>query len=228
MILKIKDIRIDQKLSPREEVNNSVVEQYAKDIKNGNNFPEIFIGFYEGKNYLIDGRHRLEAHSLLGEQHINCEVKKNFPDFDSMFLASIKSNLKHGLRLTKQDRLKVVRKMVAMKFDVDDISNLMNVALTTVKKVRFGVVSHILIKDKLKSGQIPKIIREKVNSKDIMIMGKKEVQILEDKNKGEFQEYELTEILKYVTDEEFELEYKTVSNLIRRIKKTLHKRYPKL
>jgi len=228
-ILKIKDIVIEEKLYPRVKPNDRIINSYIKDMKKGDVFPHLFIGLFKGKNYLVDGRHRLEAYKTLGEKYVNCEIKTNFTDFDDMFLAAFRANMAHGIRLNKNDKLRVANILTNMKYDVGDISKLTGITIKKVESVVKGKIRHVLIKDKIKSGEMPEVISDKLPDKEhIKIVDDKEIKKLEEANKEEFQLYQLNEIYSYIKSEPFDLQNTKIENLLKRIKKILHKRFPKL
>ncbi len=216
-ILKITEIFIDEKLYPRKKVINSLITKYANDMDKGDIFPPVFIARFKNKNYLIDGRHRLLANEERGEDFIQTEIKENFTSWEDMYLASIKSNLKHGRRLNQRDRLLVALKLKEMEFNVDDISKLVGVKLDIIEKTISSNFKHILIKDKIKKGEVPKTISEKMPIEE-------EIPILDNVS---FQINELESILTFIKDTSFE-DNRKVNNLLSSIKKWLHKKFPKL
>ena len=276
-ILKIKEIVIEEKLYPRVKPNDRIINAYVKDMKKGDSFPSLFIGLFKGKNYLIDGRHRLEAYKILGEKYVNCEIKPNFTDFDDMFLAAFRANMAHGIRLNKNDKLRVANILTNMQYDVGDISKLTGITMKKIESAVKGKIRHVLIKDKIRSGEFPEIIKEKIqgiesikliddeevqrieksirenvpeikeetklfDNKEITRLEKsikekipetkivkdREIKKIEEANKEEFQLYQLNEIYNYIKSEDFDLQNIKMENLLKRIKKLLHKRFPKL
>ncbi len=231
-ILKIEDIIVEDKLYPRVKSNESIINSYIKDMKNGNIFPPLYVGLFKGKYYLIDGRHRLEAYkSRLPKEEwfVNCEIKSNFTDFDDMFLASFRANMAHGSRLNKNDKIKVANILGEMKYDVGDISKLTGITLKKVESSIKGKIQHVLIKDKIRSGVLPEIVREKINSEEpVKVIGDKEIKKIEEANKDEFQLFQLNEIYGYIKKEDFDLDHKGIEAWLKKIKGLLHKRFPKL
>ncbi len=228
-IVEIKEIILDEKLYPRVKSNERIITSYIKDMKKGDVFPSLFIGLFKGKKYLIDGRHRLEAYKALGEKYVNCEVKTNFPDFDDMFLASFRSNMAHGIRLNKKDKMRVAHILENMHYDVGDISKLTGITVKKIESAIKGRIHHVLIKDKIKSGQLPEIIKEKVpGAEHIKLIKDSQIKKIESENKEEFQIYQLKEIYEYLKVQDFDLSHKEIESLISKIKRTLHKRFPKL
>ncbi len=231
-ILKIDDIILKKELYPRVKPNDRIITSYIKDMEKGDKFPPLYVALYKKKYYLVDGRHRLEAYKSIlpqEERFVSCEIKTNFTDFAEMFLASFRANMAHGNRLKQEDKLKVANILSNMKYDIEDISKLTGITLKKVESAVKGKIHHVLIKDKIRSGQLPDVVREKLSNKEpVKIIEDKEIKKIEEANKDEFQLYQLNEIYNYLKKEEFNLEYKGIGAWLKKIKGTLHKRFPKL
>ena len=228
-ILKIKDIVLEEKLYPRIKPNEAIINSYIRDMKKGDSFPPLYIGLFKGKNYLLDGWHRLEAYESLGDKYVNCEIKTTFTDFDDMFLAAFRANMAHGIRLNKNDKMRVANILSEMKYDVGDISKLTGITLKKIESAVKGKIQHVLIKNKIKSGQMPEIIRDKIPYEwPVKIIEDKTIKKIEEANKEEFQLFQLNEIYDYIKNEDFDLENKKIDDILRKMKKLLHKRFPKL
>ena len=228
-ILKIKDIVIDEKLYPRESVNETTIKEYVKALDNKDVFPPLFIAFFKGKNYLVDGRHRLEAYKLTGEEYVQVEIKNNFPSFDDIYLASINANLKHGLRLTPKDRLKIAFTMTTMKFALDDISKLSGINIKQIQRFGLNIKPILSIKKMVESGKLPEVIKDKVQQKDEQkIIDETELEEFTESNKEEIQHSQLENIYDFFKNEKLVLDDRRIENLVKKIKKLLKKKYPKL
>lgn len=217
-ILKIKDICIVEKIYPRKSLNEGLVKFYSKNIKKGDKFPNVFVAYFEKKHILVDGRHRLEAYKSNGEDYIKADIKNNFPSMNDIYVASIRANLKHGLRFSIQDRIKIAYTMADMKFHTADIFKISGISENKIQFKKSQKFKHILIKDRVDTGKFPKKITEKVPEQKLTpIIDEKEHQI-----------YELNNIIDFFREGDFDLSDSKVSKLIRRIKKSLRKRFPKL
>jgi hypothetical protein len=135
--LKIKEIEISEKLYPRKELNEKLVREYVDCMQRGDIFPNLYVAYFKKRYYLIDGRHRLEALELLGDKFATCDVKDNFAKFDDIYLASVRANLKHGLRYTKLDRIKIALKLKELRFEIEDISKLVKIDIKELEKLGY-------------------------------------------------------------------------------------------
>ncbi len=227
-VLLIKDIVVKEELYPRKHYSKKVVNEYVADMKRGASFPNIYIAKFKGKFYLVDGRHRLEAYIILGDKHIQCEVKDNFPSFNDIYLASFRANDKHGHRLTREDRMKVALKLAEFKFDIDDISKLTRIQVSTIDNVISSKVQKLVIGQQVKSGRLPRVYTDKMKRREETKVDVVDTVKIKIESKDDIQIYELEQILKYFKETKLLLDDKKVSNLIRNIKKVLKKKYPKL
>lgn len=221
-IIPINKIEINESIYPREQVSDSLIREFVIDMKKGDSFPPLYLGLYKEKKVLIDGRHRLEALKLLGEQFINCEIKK-FVSIDDMLLTSVRTNLKHGKRLTRDDKLKIIRTMKDMKFEIDGISKLTGFSQKNIE--RTGRLQ--ILKSRIGIGG--SVIRDKIKTKEnIKLIDKEEIEKLEIKNKLNWQIEELQNIYDYFKKTEIFIDNKKVYNHIKNIKHTLKKEFPKI
>lgn len=226
VILKIREIVIDERLYPRKGVNESIVQEYARDMKRGDKFPDIDIGLYEKKYYLIDGRHRLGAYEIYlpsEKQYVQCDVKTNFPDFTSMLLAAVRSNIKHGLRLTESDKLKVAYQLKDMKCDIEDIGKLVGIDTEKFESLVVHKASSIIFRSKAMKGEVPSRITEPVKKgREITkIVDDKEVKEMEEKNQDIFQEHQLKDIYDYFKKAKFNTKNKKIKILLLKIKTSI-------
>ncbi len=221
-IIPIKEIEINEKIYPRVFVNESLIQEYAIQIKKKNNFPPIYVGLYKGKKILVDGRHRLEALKVNGEKYATCNIQK-FISVGDLLLSSIKANLKHGRRLTNGDKIKVAKTMRDMKFDIEGIKDITGLNDNLIEKItRSGV-------NKLSFSVGGGVIRDKIKEKEsIKVIDDKEELQLEIKNRLNWQIDELKNIYNYFKKTEIFTDNKKVTNLVSNIKQTLKKKYPKL
>ena len=229
-ILKIKDLVIDEKLYPRKKLKESLIDEYARDMRRGNIFPPLYVGIYKSKKYLIDGRHRLEAYRTNGEEYVQCEIKSNFVNFGDMVLAAYRANDKRGLRFSRDDKLKVAYTLHELKYDILDISKLIGFTIRKLNKEVFKKAKQVIFSQEKKEGKVPDVLKEtlKREEKRGPLLSEEEEKKLAEEHKEEWQITQLEQILEYIKTEDFVIDNKQIENLLRRIKKWLHKRFPKL
>lgn len=128
----IENIIIDEEIYPRKQGVWLVAYQYSQAMKAGAIFPPIVIGEYKKKLYLIDGRHRMNAHKLLEHTTVETIVKK-YTDRKAMFIDSIKLNNIHGKALTVSDKTKIYGTLKNWKISEAEISSLLNTPIDNLK-----------------------------------------------------------------------------------------------
>jgi ParB-like nuclease domain len=106
MKLKLKDIRLDGGTQPREYINQDVVNDYADEMLETDNFPPMIV-FNDGANlWLADGFHRWHANKKAGFVEVECDVRNG--TLREAVLFSVGANAVHGLRRTNDDKRKAV------------------------------------------------------------------------------------------------------------------------
>lgn len=108
--LNLDVIRIDGGTQPRERINMEVVADYAEAVKIGIEFPAVIV-FHDGAEYwLADGFHRWHAHKQAGKASIEVDVRSG-TNRDALLFA-LSANGDHGLRLTNDDKHRIVGRML--------------------------------------------------------------------------------------------------------------------
>ncbi|MEN3787406.1 hypothetical protein ABDZ30_14775 [Aeromonas veronii] len=112
--INIASITVDKKYQYRTEMSRVSISDYkALILKSVKWHSPIHIGLFEGKRYLLDGFHRLEAYKKLNREEIPAgqwELKE-YASEDEMAAYSLKTNLHHGLRNTAKDVHSVLDKL---------------------------------------------------------------------------------------------------------------------
>jgi hypothetical protein len=104
--LKLSAIRTDGGTQPRVELNQEVIDEYAKVMRAGAIFPPVTV-FYDGTFYwLADGFHRFEAAKRTGASSITADLKQGTQR--EAVLHSVGVNATHGLRRTSADKRRAV------------------------------------------------------------------------------------------------------------------------
>jgi len=212
-ILKIKDIIVNEKLYPREHLSQLTVKEYAKAMKDGDIFPLIEVALFEKKFLLVDGRHRLEANMHNGEEYIRADVKSNYTDVKQIYLASVKANLKHGKKLSEQDKIKIALKLRDMSYDIADISKLLHLVVSKIERIRNVKIKRQILNEKIQKHEIPTTISETTkHEEDIPIVDKLTEQI-----------DTLQSFYDFLCDEKLKIDNTEIKTLINKIKLKLDK-----
>ena len=105
-LLGIDVVRIDGDTQSRDEINQSLINDYAEDMDRGDVFPAILV-FFDGVSYwLADGFHRYFAVKKLGLGSISADVRQGTKR--DAWLYSLEANGRHGERRTAADKRKSV------------------------------------------------------------------------------------------------------------------------
>ena len=119
-LLGIDVIRIDGDTQAREEISQSLINEYVADMEKGDQFPAV-VAFFDGvEHWLADGFHRYFANKKLGIGSILTDVRTG-TNRDA-WLYSLGANGMHGLRRTNADKRKSVRRALD-DFELQEWSN---------------------------------------------------------------------------------------------------------
>jgi len=149
--LSIDKIKLDPQLQPRNELIADAIQQYADDMRNGDEFPPITVIAVNGSYYLVSGWHRTLAAKRANLEEIDAEIMQGDLT-DALWLAS-ESNKEHdrsGSRRTNADKRKAVKMAVEAKVkqngrlihgEYAEIANHVGVSSNTVKNyaIRMGM-----------------------------------------------------------------------------------------
>ena len=137
-MIQIDTIRIDGGTQPRANIDLTVVQEYHDAIVDGIQLPPIDV-FFDGRDYwLADGFHRYHAFKQAGYKEVPALVK-NGTQRDAI-LFSIGANAAHGLRRTKEDKLRAIR-IALDDFEFSEstdaeLAKLCNMTRQTVNRLR--------------------------------------------------------------------------------------------
>lgn len=107
--LLLSVIRTDGGTQARVSLNQTVVNEYADAIKDGDKFPPVAV-FYDGaEHWLADGFHRYFAHKTLKLAEINAEIHEGTKDDAILF--SFQANKHRGLRMGTEDLKSIILRM---------------------------------------------------------------------------------------------------------------------
>ena len=105
--IELKKVIADKQIQPRESICESVVDDYADRMNEGDVFPDVVV-FYDGKKYwLADGFHRYSASKKIKKDTILATVKEGTKR-DAIWYAT-GANAHHGNRLNNADKRKILK-----------------------------------------------------------------------------------------------------------------------
>lgn len=147
-MVNVEDIFIDDELYPRTGEVWIVELGYADAMKKGAIFPPIVVAEFEGKIYLIDGKHRIGANKRNKIDDLEAEfIKVNSKE--EIFLEAIKRNIKHGHALYAGDKEKIIKKLKIMKYTDEKISDILMIPENSIKNFRANNISNALTKQQI-------------------------------------------------------------------------------
>ena len=123
VLVKVSELVFDSELYPRNKVSWLTAYSYSQAMRAGEVFPPIRVGLFQGKKYVVDGWHRVEAKRLLGEEYVEAVVKR-YNDFKSMFVDAVKYNISHGRALSVQEKARIIHKLEEFQFTPAEISQI--------------------------------------------------------------------------------------------------------
>jgi len=125
-VLDIKQVLLDKEAYPRSNPDWITISRYANAMSSGATFPPITVGFLDGKYYLIDGKHRIEASKILKQQHISAEVL-GVKDKKEIYLEAVKRNIAHGKQFYTQEVTNIIITLGNFGLDNDIISGIVRI-----------------------------------------------------------------------------------------------------
>lgn len=138
-LLKISELEFDDDLYPRTSLSDLAAYRYSQAMKAGSKFPPIIVGVFKGKNFVLDGWHRVEATKKLKQDYIEGKVKV-YTSRREMFVDAVNFNADHGVQLTPNDQVKIINKLEEYKFNPEEIQNIVKVPLDAIEKFKARVV----------------------------------------------------------------------------------------
>jgi len=127
-LIDISKIIVDEELYPRDNWNFQTSYGYSQAMLAGAKFPSIVVALNNGKYYLVDGRHRIEAIRILKHKEISAEVVVGWSR-QRIFEEAIKRNVSHGKALTVHEKRVAALKLRNWNYDPKKISELVQVPL---------------------------------------------------------------------------------------------------
>lgn len=131
--VRLDEIEFDMEIYPRVGYNWQTGYDYSQSILSGVKFPPITLALFRGKKYLIDGKHRLEAHKIVKKKAIKAEVFTGWSK-EKMFEESVRRNIAHGKVLSPYEKRLIALKLKKLKYPSFKIGKLLNIPETKLEK----------------------------------------------------------------------------------------------
>jgi hypothetical protein len=142
-LIKIEQVGFDEELYPRTRYDWFTANDYKNSMMTGAVFPPIEVALLNGKFYLIDGRHRIEAKKLLKEEHIQAIVHTNL-SIKKIFEKAIELNIIHGRPLSFQDKIMVIDKLEKLNFTMNDIVRLIGMPQNKIEQFKIERITNTI------------------------------------------------------------------------------------
>jgi hypothetical protein len=132
-LLKISDLVFDEKLYPRNTIDEKTVAAYVDALETEAVFPPIHVGLFCDKNIVVDGWHRATSRKRLGIEFIDAIIKP-YTSTKELFADAVKFNIEHGLALSEYDKQLIINKLLDYNFSISEISLLVHLPKTVIVK----------------------------------------------------------------------------------------------
>lgn len=152
--VEIKDIILEEEFYPRSTVYWQTSYIYAENMKSGAEFPPITLALINENLFLVDGKHRIEAHKLLKKKEIKAEVHTGWTR-KKVFEEAIKRNMVHGRVLSPFERRRLVLKLRDWDYNNKQISELIQVPITKLnhfvgQRLVNSITGEVIVKSAIK------------------------------------------------------------------------------
>jgi hypothetical protein len=130
---KIRDLVLDWRLYPRNQVDQVVIENYARALRAGANFPYVNVGILAGKKIIVDGVHRIRSRELLKIDYVECAIL-HFQSEAELFAEAVRRNSGHGKAFCEAELKANIKRLQRYKFDTDDIVAICHVPASEITR----------------------------------------------------------------------------------------------
>jgi hypothetical protein len=130
---KIRDLVLDWRLYPRQQVDHIVVDNYARSLRAGANFPPVKVGILAGRKIIVDGVHRIRSREQLQIDYADCATL-HFHTVAEVFGEAVRLNSSHGKGFCEAEFKANIRRLQRYKFDVKDIVTICHVPASEITR----------------------------------------------------------------------------------------------
>ncbi len=131
-IVAISSIKVDEDIYPRNQSDWLTAFQYSRSLKAGAVFPPIMLGQYAKELYLIDGKHRMEAHQKNKLDSIQAVIIP-FKSKAEMFARAVELNVVHGKALSIQEKARAIVRLRLTGFSEEKISHIVSIPIENLQ-----------------------------------------------------------------------------------------------
>ena len=156
--LPISIVEIPQGYLPRTitQIHKPTVEEYARLMEEGEKFPPPRVWKRpDGRYWLIDGVHRIEALRKIGRKEVEAEVVEGIDESEYEVMA-FRANLKHGLPLKREEKKQFLERLFFKGYKPTEIAKKTGIPLSTVRRY----LAHLLEKEKKEREKLLKEAKE--------------------------------------------------------------------
>lgn len=129
----------DFSLYPRNDVNDTHVNELVKALASGATLPPIVVE--RSSNRIVDGFHRRRAAVKFDGEDAIVEVDfRDYADEAVLYLDSVQLNAQHGKRLDRHDQTRIVLRLQELKVDARTIAMALHVPEQEVRILAVRIV----------------------------------------------------------------------------------------
>ena len=129
----------DFALYPRNEVNDTHVNDLVRSLSSGSDLPPIIAERLT--NRIVDGVHRRRAHlKHFGDSAIVEVEFRDYEDEAALYLEAVRFNAAHGRRLDRHDQTRIVLRLQELKVDAKVIASALHVPEQEIKTLAVRIV----------------------------------------------------------------------------------------
>jgi len=141
---KISNLVVDLRLYPRSQVDQAVVENYARALRAGANFPSVKIGVLAGRKIVVDGLHRIRSRELCKIDYVDCSVLQ-FQSEGGLFAEAVRLNSSHGKGFCETELKANIKRLQRYKFDTTDIVAICHVPASEITRENVRPISNVTL-----------------------------------------------------------------------------------
>lgn len=216
-LLKIKSIKINDSIYPRDKVDFITTARYINAMKSGAVFPPIKVAKIGFKYYLIDGGHRIQASKGCKQTHIQAEVYEGLTE-KQIYLEAVRLNTQHGKQFTTYEVTNIIVRLRDFKLKPKQIADLVRIPATNLTSFVAKRMTRITdVKGNQSNIVLKKPFTHLAGGNEIDLDSN--VEEVQHKFYGVSQEHLLDEVLKLIKNNLIDFKNKSVKAKFKKLKK---------